>query len=96
MLDDGFIDISTHTPVKGVTSAVNVYNCDKVISTHTPVKGVTKRCRVFAPQTVDFNPHTRERCDCVVTVDGDPDFAISTHTPVKGVTSLITFISCLD
>ena len=35
------IDISIHTPVKGVTIIPVLSNAPKIISIHTPVKGVT-------------------------------------------------------
>ena len=42
MADAQALDISTHTPVKGVTDIEHISRQKRRISTHTPVKGVTE------------------------------------------------------
>ncbi len=41
MMDYELINISIHTPVKGVTYTLNQLSFNVRISIHTPVKGVT-------------------------------------------------------
>ena len=80
------LQISIHTPVKGVTELVGRERARGFISIHTPVKGVTCLRSRSTSTGWYFNPHTREGCD-----GSDSGLAevlkISIHTPVKGVTT---------
>ena len=55
--------ISTHTPVKGVTTKATRHTFFTKISTHTPVKGVTGEIWVDGRLMMDFNSHAREGRD---------------------------------
>ena len=81
------LDVSIHTPVKGVTCQCNDCWFTIPVSIHTPVKGVT----LFIPRGViilGFNPHTREGCDRNVKNQQTGQW-VSIHTPVKGVTNIV-------
>ena len=57
------MEISIHTPVKGVTPHRKLSWIHSRISIHTPVKGVTIPLKVTSGIIMNFNPHTREGCD---------------------------------
>ena len=57
------MQVSIHTPTKGVTcgciSVISAYG----VSIHTPTKGVTSLQVVDDITGGSFNPHTHEGCD---------------------------------
>ena len=81
------LQISIHTPVKGVTRAAQRSHRGMGISIHTPVKGVTASAATTVAASGYFNPHTREGCDNTRSARPVAPLPISIHTPVKGVTS---------
>ena len=81
-------DISIHTPVKGVTRALESAPLVAVgISIHTPVKGVTVD-RLALLERLCISIHTPVKGVTVAFPDQRADLLISIHTPVKGVTAL--------
>ena len=56
------------------------------ISIHAPVKGATAASGSTSLVKSDFNPRTREGCDCMARPPGPAGRAISIHAPVKGAT----------
>ena len=80
------IDVSIHTPTKGVT-ALNTDAFTRIrVSIHTPTKGVTAMTYGYAPRYAGFNPHTHEGCDLILKVLL-LHLVVSIHTPTKGVTA---------
>ena len=57
------MNISIHTPAKGVTSIFYNYELGLQISIHTPAKGVTTAAALWRMVQHDFNPHSREGSD---------------------------------
>ena len=56
------------------------------ISIHAPVKGATLNALAFMSQADNFNPRTREGCDCWFAILLGAGLRISIHAPVKGAT----------
>ena len=63
----------------------------KYISIHTPAKGATRARRSNIWACNNFNPHTREGCDCNAWCELCQIHRISIHTPAKGATCRFTF-----
>ena len=63
ILENWILEISIHTPAKGVTSSKHEDAAYIVISIHTPAKGVTRITGEGIPGEPDFNPHSREGSD---------------------------------
>ena len=59
------MDISIHTPARGVTSIDPPLPSKISISIHTPARGVTYQMRVHPSFNSDFNPHSREGSDFI-------------------------------
>ena len=59
--------ISIHAPAKGATNQRGLQSRCSGISIHAPAKGATRRRRPLPPRTSNFNPRTREGCDCKPT-----------------------------
>ena len=79
------LEISIHTPAKGVT-IYQTWKCSpQAISIHTPAKGVTYGVQADSIETGNFNPHSREGSDND-SKDSQYALTISIHTPAKGVT----------
>ena len=64
--------ISIHAPVKGATLLNSMRNRFYMISIHAPVKGATLSPGVVSRKGGDFNPRTREGCDCKDNPDHPP------------------------
>ena len=56
--------ISIHAPVKGATAIFSFQAMAFGISIHAPVKGATSAASLSVSILHDFNPRTREGCDC--------------------------------
>ena len=82
-------EISIHTPAKGVTENVKKRIQRFFISIHTPAKGVTWLTEGKGEMFTDFNPHSREGSDGIMTERDIAFVKISIHTPAKGVTIFI-------
>ena len=62
------LQVSIHTPTKGVTYRCAVKEKHRYVSIHTPTKGVTltRICLILTYSKMSglcFNPHTHEGCD---------------------------------
>ena len=79
------LEVSIHTPTKGVTLGYLPADWNLAVSIHTPTKGVTEWVHAPSVPRMSFNPHTHEGCDFSLY-----DYWIyrwvSIHTPTKGVT----------
>ena len=79
------INISIHTPARGVTDATASETAFFTISIHTPARGVTvplRCCRRFRQISIHTPARgvTEVQCCCLWL------FQISIHTPARGVT----------
>ena len=83
--EPGTVEISTHTPARGVTSSRRRKPGNCTISTHTPARGVTCIWCGFGCHLENFYSHAREGRDQNCRQDRG-DIYISTHTPARGVT----------
>ncbi len=83
------VNISIHTPVKGVTPIMGSSSPNRRISIHTPVKGVTTLVEVGEGMCV-ISIHTPVKGVTFNAQDYRLEYDISIHTPVKGVTSCET------
>ena len=60
MANESDIQVSIHTPTKGVTASVFWNYKDKAVSIHTPTKGVTRRgCAAYATTWVSIHTPTK-------------------------------------
>ena len=57
------VDISIHTPARGVTFANKTRYDGVAISIHTPARGVTNNNATNDYEPENFNPHSREGSD---------------------------------
>ena len=80
------LQISTHTPARGVTGQRVLPDIRKRISTHTPARGVTPFSIACLLIDLYFNPHSRKGSDMAVHHLYHGRCFISTHTPARGVT----------
>ena len=80
------MQISIHTPVKGVTGIYRVFDPSTGISIHTPVKGVTGEPLRSPPEKQKISIHTPVKGVTLRHSEGLRASPISIHTPVKGVT----------
>ena len=59
----GELNISIHTPTRGVTDRINGLLMVGGISIHTPTRGVTSKGVLFGNEHTDFNPHSHKGSD---------------------------------
>ena len=83
------INVSIHTPTKGVTVNHSLERQRVKVSIHTPTKGVTLSSLLLLPSKRSFNPHTHEGCDSPYHCNR-VQRKVSIHTPTKGVTGCYT------
>ena len=82
---DGNMQVSIHTPTKGVTFKSDATDFPIPVSIHTPTKGVTDLCGNLS-RTLGFqSTHPRRVWHTLSSYLG-LDFYVSIHTPTKGVT----------
>ena len=59
------LEVSIHTPARGVTDPVLSIDFVYGVSIHTPARGVTKAATGAVSGVVGFNPHSRKGSDGV-------------------------------
>ena len=58
------LEVSIHTPARGVTGEImTIWSIPSIVSIHTPARGVTYARSVKAAMDYGFNPHSRKGSD---------------------------------
>ena len=63
-----WIYISIHAPARGATVYLSKAEEELFISIHAPARGATIRMRVESPNTLNFNPRSREGSDDIFCI----------------------------
>ena len=79
------MQVSIHTPTKGVTYIGRLRKWFKKVSIHTPTKGVTKDILIAVLSCLFQSTHPR-RVWLLSVLSSPPIKTVSIHTPTKGVT----------
>ena len=85
MDDNGVLDISTHTPARGVTYSPDYRSLLYGDFNPHSREGSDPDGTLYTTKAQNFNPHSREGSDSIAHPTKGSVY-ISTHTPARGVT----------